>query len=62
MMRDALVTKETSKGEDIEKTTQEIFQPIEEDIDTMNFDEVFAQNDVESEEIKNQEQPEVMMR
>ena len=62
MMRDALVTKEISKGEDIEKTTQEIFQPIEEDIDTMNFDEVFAQNDVESEEIKNQEQPEVMMR
>ena len=60
MMRDALVTKENSKGGEIEKATEEIFKPIEEDIDTMNFDDMFAQNDAESEVIKTQEQPDML--
>ena len=57
MMRDALVTQETSKkAEELEQATSEIFKPIEdEDIDTMDFDGLFAQGDRESEEIKRQD-------
>ena len=57
MMRDALAAQETPQPEaHIEKVTDEIFKPIEEDDDfEMDFNEVFAQKDRDAREIKSQE-------
>jgi hypothetical protein len=54
MMRDALVSQEKAKPEEnfVEKVTEEIFSPVEVDLEEMNFDEVFDKSNRDAEEIK----------